>query len=72
MSLDEMFMPKPAGGRRGEGVSPLGIWEQLDADEARKERRREAWRKYKRDHSEECKARVAAWRARQKEAKACA
>jgi hypothetical protein len=67
MTLSDIFMPMPAGGRRGEGVSPLGIWEKADAEDEARERRRAAWRRYAQANAEKCKARVMAWRQAQRE-----
>jgi hypothetical protein len=68
VTLDTLFMPMPAGGRRGEGVSPLGIWEKADAEDEARERRRAAWRRYAQANAGACKARVQAWRAKRRAA----
>lgn len=66
MTLSDIFMPLPAGGRRGEGRSPMGVWERADETEEAIERRRAAWRKYANANPDKRRASVRAWRARQK------
>lgn len=68
MSLDALYMPRPAQ-VAGERVEPLGPWEEAtkpETPEERYERRRSQWRRYAEANREARKEYQREWKKRRK------